>query len=704
MPGADPLTLMLELSRAAHAERPFEFVFAPQAYRLHSAGGGLTEATFAWDQALLADLAAIQQAGRDPVVIQRLGDRLREFLAPTRWPVLEAQMCDAVKQQRPVVVTFRSAAAELYALPWELLTVEATGQHIGELPGVLVRYEWPDTQTVPPAPRPSTAGRLLLAWSGHVTAAEHQAALQEACAAGSWSFDPEHDALADASCGRLSARLAEATRQGRPIQVLHLLCHGTVAGSAFGFALDDDETPGRVAVVDAGRLRQILAPHAGTLRLVVLAACDGGNAGALGNHLGSVAQGLHRAGIAAVVASRFPLSTSGSKRLARALYLALCKDAATLEQAFLAARRHLAEDAQQLDWASLQLYARSADGSETRLAAVLDSLGSPEVREQLSQFRALFREARNQIALLGRYKAFHDVLQELEVPFNAIERDRKRLVASAEAWDELRDPLEELQQRIEQTLGILAGDRLRDEFALSRRRLTEAAAALTAAFAGERARLDAAMQHVRRVIGLDLSSANNRLIATARELGLGAVVAALRAVLGNLGRGRAGDAGIARSETGGGDPDGFAGGAGGRAPRGIDELSRQVASLADLHGALEALVREHDQWQEIDNNLRLLVGSGAGAADELAVSWPLLRGSIAEVVKAGGAAAWTRVVDAAARSTASSPAARRPASASRACAACGGAATSGSSTSTSSCCAPARSCARSATRSTPCSR
>lgn len=623
MPGADPLTLMLELSRAAHAERPFEFVFAPQAYRLHSAGGGLTEATFAWDQALLADLATMQQAGRDPVVVQRLGDRLREFLAPTRWPVLEAQMCDAVKQQRPVVVTFRSAAAELYALPWELLTVEATGQHIGELSGVLVRYEWPDTETVPPAPRPSTAGRLLLAWSGHVPAAEHQAALQEACAAGSWTFDPERDALPDASCGRLSGRLAEATRQGQPIQVLHLLCHGTVTGSAFGFALDDDEVPGRIAAVDAGRLRQILAPHAGTLRLVVLAACDGGNVGALGNHLGSVAQGLHRAGIAAVVASRFPLSTSGSKRLARALYLALCKEAATLEQAFLAARQHLAEDAQQLDWASLQLYARSADGSETRLAAALDSLGAPEVKQQLSQFRALFREARNQIALLGRYKAFHDVLQELEVPFNAVERDRKRLLASAEAWDELRDPLEELQQRIDQTLGVLAGDRLRHEFALSQRRLTEAAAALTAALAGERARLDAAMQHVRRVIGLDLSSANNRLIATARELGLGAVVAALRAVLGGL------------------DP--------GRAEAAIGELTRLVSSLADLNGALDALVREHDQWQEIDNNLRVLVGSGAGAADELAVSWPLLRDSIAGVVTAGGAADWTRAVGAAAQ-------------------------------------------------------
>ena len=33
------------------------------------------------------------------------------------------------------------AAAELYALPWELRTLRATGQSLGGLPGVLVRYE-----------------------------------------------------------------------------------------------------------------------------------------------------------------------------------------------------------------------------------------------------------------------------------------------------------------------------------------------------------------------------------------------------------------------------------------------------------------------------------------------------------------------------------------------------------------------------------
>lgn len=625
MTGSGPWTLTLDLSRAEHAGRPFEFVFAPQTYRLHSPGGGVTEATFPWDQALLADLATMQDAGRDPVVVQRFGARLREFLAPTRWPVLEAQLCEVVKLQRRAVVTIRAAAAELYALPWELLTIEATGQHIGELPEVLVRYEWPETETAPRSASPT--GRLLLAWSGHVPAAEHQAAIAEACAAGPHAFDPAQDVLADASCGRLSARLDAATREGRPIEVLHLLCHGTVTGSAFGLALEDDESAGRVLAVDAGRLRQLLAPHAGTLRLVVLAACDSGNVGALGNQLGSVAQDLHRAGIAAVVASRFPLSTSGSKRLARTLYPALFQASATLEEAFLAARRHLAEDAGQLDWASLQLYARSADGCETRLvaAAALEHLRTPQIREQLSQFRTLFSGARKQIALLGQYKAFHDVLQELEVPFNAIERDRKRLLASPEAWDELRDPLDDLQQLLDKALRVLGEDRLRDEFDMSRRRLTDAAASLAAAVAGEPKKLEACVLHVRRVLGLDLSSANNRLLATARELGLGAVVAALREVLASVQRGRASSASI-------------------------DELARLVTSLDGLHTALEALVREHDQWQEIDNNLRLLVGSGPAALDETLLSWPVLREGIAEVLRGGGSAGWTGGVDAAMKS------------------------------------------------------
>ena len=144
MRGPEPLTLTLELARAANADCAEAFVFAPQSYVLRGPGGGFHNATLPWNDALLSDLDAVRQPGRDPVVVQRLGERLRDFLSSTEWQVTEDRIRTAVGTRRPVFMTIRSGAAELYVLPWELLTIEASGQHIGELPGVLVRYEWPD--------------------------------------------------------------------------------------------------------------------------------------------------------------------------------------------------------------------------------------------------------------------------------------------------------------------------------------------------------------------------------------------------------------------------------------------------------------------------------------------------------------------------------------------------------------------------------
>ncbi|HEY0989326.1 MAG TPA: CHAT domain-containing protein [Kofleriaceae bacterium] len=625
MRGPDPLTLTLDLIRASNAGNPHEFVFAPQRYFLRSSGGGIKETVLPWNQALLDDLAAVRLPGRDPVVVQRLGVLLRDFLAPTKWPVLEAELRDAVEHGRQVTVAIRAAAAELYALPWELLTIEETGQHIGELPEVLVRYEWPDTATRPQPSPPFEGNRVLLAWSGAVPAEDHQAAIQDACGAASLAFDGERDVLANASCGRLSEKLQAATDEGRPIGILHLLCHGAGVGTTFGLALDGDEPHDDGAVVDAGRLRQILAPHAATLRLVVLAACEGGRAGVFGNQMGSVAQELHRVGIAAVIASRFPLSTSGSTRLARMLYRRLLSGPASLADAFLAARRHMAEDAAQLDWASLQLYARADDGDGHRGDELrIDELRTPQVREQLSQFRALFSGTRRQIALLGRYKAFHDALQELEVPFNAIVPNQKRLLRSAEAMEELRDPLEHLQLLIEATQHVLSEDRLREEFAISRQRLANAAGLLTAALAGDTRKLRDAMHHIWHVLGCDMSSANQRLLTTARELQLGEVVAALAQVLTNLEHRHVSAASL-------------------------DELRRLIASLEELHTGLEKLVREHDQWQAIGNNLRLLVGSGAALLEETRLSWPVIQPSLDELLRGAAPADWIADIESAAR-------------------------------------------------------
>jgi WD40 repeat protein len=362
--------VVLDFIRAEDAGERYAFRFGAQEYVLRGSGGSVENVELQWSQALLADLAALHQPGCDPAVIQRVGGTLRAFLRSAEWARQEAQLLAAVSNEQPVVVTIRSAAAELYALPWELLTVGASGQHLGELPSVLVRYEWPETRTAVewPSPRPE-GGRVLFAWSaagGQVPVSEHLRAIHEGASAGHDSFDRKGDVLERASYGRLDDVLKAAKAPGgTPISVLHLLCHGGAVGQTCGLVLNG-EYDGEPAVIDAGRLRQLLAPYAGMVRLVVIAACNSGDIGTLGNQLGSVAQALHQIGIGAVIASRFPLSILGSNRFSEFFYRELFGGPSSVETAFLAARRQLARDTSRLDWASVQLYAREEDGHDSR--------------------------------------------------------------------------------------------------------------------------------------------------------------------------------------------------------------------------------------------------------------------------------------------------------------------------------------------------
>ncbi len=370
---APALQLTLELARAEAADDPHAFLFGPQTYLLRGEGGGVSTLQLDFSAELVARLSALRQPDRDPALQQQLGDLLRRFLG-AGWSAQEARLRQAVQEGRTVLLHIRSAAAELYTLPWELLTLQATGQHLGELPAVLLRYEWPETASrEPAATAPPETGRILFAWSaaaGAVPAAEHQAAIAAACQAGGVPFAPQRDVLANVSCGRLVRALHAAKQEGSRIAVLHLLCHGAGVGSTFGLVFDGESEGDGARTVDAARLRQLLAPHADTLRLVVLSACDSGNAGELGNRLGSTAQTLHRGGLAQVVASRYPLSVAGSVRFSQTFYRKLLAGPDSVEQALLAARRDLASHTAQLDWASLQLYAHAEDGEDSRPIAL----------------------------------------------------------------------------------------------------------------------------------------------------------------------------------------------------------------------------------------------------------------------------------------------------------------------------------------------
>ncbi|HYO60055.1 CHAT domain-containing protein [Archangium sp.] len=217
---------------------------------------------------------------------------------------------------------------------------------------------------------PAEGGRILFAWSaagGPVPADAHLGALTRACRLGDVSFEPSRDVLGHVSLQRL-AEVLKAARE--PISVLHILCHGGRTGDTYGLLWNAAREGGTPELVDGARLRQVLAPYAGTLRMVVLSACRSGGVGELGSHLGSVAQELHRVGIPAVVASRLPLSVMGSIRLTEVLYGELLGRPCSLERALGEARRQLALEGRCLDWASLQLYARAEEGPDLRPLAI----------------------------------------------------------------------------------------------------------------------------------------------------------------------------------------------------------------------------------------------------------------------------------------------------------------------------------------------
>ena len=361
------LSVVLELTRSHAPADPYAFRFEPQSYTLRTEGGGRLVLEIEWGPELLADLQQMRQPDRDPAVVQRLGEAMARFLERASWPERARAIAQARDAGRRVLVTIRSNAAELYALPWELLTLPGQGQHLGSLPGVLLRYERPETRTTPetPAPRPE-GGRILLAWSaagGAVPAAAHEAALRRACARGHPAGEDALEVLPHASLEAVGDALSRAEQAGRPFAALHVLCHGGRTGQTFGLVLNGEV---RRVTVAAQPWRTLLGRFAGSLRLVLLAACDGGNAGEPGNYLGSVAQAIHAAGLEAVVASRYALSTVGSTTLTEALYEGLLGEHESLEQALLRARMRLTLDPVHLDWAAVLLHTRAEDGADTR--------------------------------------------------------------------------------------------------------------------------------------------------------------------------------------------------------------------------------------------------------------------------------------------------------------------------------------------------
>jgi CHAT domain len=347
-----PRLFELVFQRERDPAVPEAFDFKPQAYRRVERDQPRGPAYLPWDEVLAALVQLQQRAGAalestDPR--RRIGAVLRTFLQEAAWPLPEADLVrPAAKDEGPAIITVRSSAAELYALPWELATLPASGRYLADLPDVLVRYEWPGL-SLPAVPEDAGQGppRVVFAWSpagGAVPEAEHRRHIRDAVAR-TRVPGVVFEEVAQVSGTALEAALAKSDGP----TVLHILCHGALHGpkEARHAALvwNDASDSAAVDAFDVDRLRGLLDRRRAGLRLVVLSACLGGDRDPAGLHIGSLAQAVHRLGVPAVVASRYPLSVPGSIRLTRVLYDALLAEGAPVEVGLLRARSALmAED------------------------------------------------------------------------------------------------------------------------------------------------------------------------------------------------------------------------------------------------------------------------------------------------------------------------------------------------------------------------
>ncbi|HEU4733745.1 MAG TPA: TonB family protein [Kofleriaceae bacterium] len=314
---------------------------------------------FDWSERQRKDLEALWRDPASDGARMRLGGDLAAFGGKLGWSPDAEELEKAEASGEEYMVTISAAPPELYVLPWEVTHVGAGRTHLSNFASAQVRYAVPGLEPRELQPAPPRPG-VLFAWSeagGTVPHDDQVAAIRAAADRGG----VEVEELAGVDAGKLQAAL-----DAGPPSVLHLLCHGLPGPPGEPSRLVWGADIDRRSEITATALADMLRRHHDAIRLVVLSACGSGDGRGDPLFMTSIAQELHRKGIPNVVASRYPLSVSGSRVLTRALYGKMLDEAWSMERALRHARAELFrvdEDGESHpgDAYGLQLYAHDTE-------------------------------------------------------------------------------------------------------------------------------------------------------------------------------------------------------------------------------------------------------------------------------------------------------------------------------------------------------
>lgn len=415
------------------------------------------------------------------------------------------------------------------------------------------------------------------------------------------------------------AGLQSALRR-QEYHVLHFIGHGDFDEAAQAGALFLTAESGQADPMPADDLASLLHNER-TLRLVLLNACESSQTGVT-NPFGGVSHALVQQGVPAVVAMRYPVSDEAAITFAHEFYAALA-DGYAVDAALTEARVAIATRLGNGEWGAPQLILHAKDGVLWQLSAQSDTqpidgaaisqdlsllaglMKSAIVRSLVTTYRADFRAASEQIDILSNYKDLHDLLHKLQYRcYSVIALEAQRFPKDDLALDNLlnyevtlQDIANELQ-RVAQQAGLAAnettwiGDVVQAQ-GLLRLALDE--------MDGEKLRR--VVWLLRRVLALQPSNINHRLIGAARALRLTEIVVSLAAIRDALQQLQVDSARTNQFTTG-------------------------VDALQQLDARLQALMLEHDQWQEVQRILGRIEDVMIHDLMELEFSWPDLRARV----------------------------------------------------------------------------
>ncbi len=245
----------------------------------------------------------------------------------------------------------------------------------------------------------------------------------------------------------------------------------------------------------------------------------------------------------------------------------------------------------------------SKDHSNTMLVSksfvlLMRLLARPDMHTAVVSFQTDFQAASEQIDLMNDFKLVHDLFQELENRYFLIQNDERRLPEDDMAWDSIAINEPELQGKISDLRVVTQRPTFAHEevrWVAQLEKVSESIRVSVEEFDLNELKRGTSLLY--RVLNRTPSRINAQLVATATALRLDALEQAMQTISTNL----------ANSDL--------------SLDNVVEEIHNGVAALHGLDERLKLLVREHNAWQEVDDELRRVEATLAQSIVELDDAW-----------------------------------------------------------------------------------